>query len=391
MSVSTVPTAAFVTCRNVQPCSSSSHCTSMIRATTPGGDVRRPPVPTASRPEPRSTPADGTWTRRDELTPRHPRREGSRRGRRAPPRAGRSSGSRVPSARWSSWPGRRRACARRVSAWRSDQAKTSTAAAIDDSATAAFGAGPGRPSSRRTSDGPGHVRDEHRRQRFEPQRSCSFAASAASRVLLVGGDRLVLDAVVGGQLAAAQREQRGREQRAPPPPRSPGPRGRDGAARSRPPPRPPPRRSPGRPGRAVAPPAARALTSGITASASARRASPRAPGTASNPRTRGLGPLAVRMPPSRARTAAAQCVGPWTSSPLRRAMPPRRSFSDSVTPAPAARGRGRSGRRSPGRARRCARRRRGSAERSRAASCASGGRSRRRHTRERRRGTNASR
>jgi hypothetical protein len=30
-------------------------------------------------------------------------------------------------------------------------------------------------------------------------------------VVLVGGDRLVLDAVIGGQLAAAQREQRGAE------------------------------------------------------------------------------------------------------------------------------------------------------------------------------------
>ena len=47
------------------------------------------------------------------------------------------------------------------------------------------------------------------------------------------------------------------------------------------------------------------------------------------PRTRGLGPEATAIAPSAARTAAAQCVGPWTSRPLRSAMPPRRSFSGS--------------------------------------------------------------
>src|SRR4051812_8275325 len=69
------------------------------------------------------------------------------------------------------------------------------------------------------------------------------------------------------------------------------------------------------------------LTSGMTAIASPRRTTPRTPASFSTARTRGLRPEAVAIVPSCRRTAAAQCVGPWTSRPLRSAMPPRRSFS----------------------------------------------------------------
>jgi len=72
------------------------------------------------------------------------------------------------------------------------------------------------------------------------------------------------------------------------------------------------------------------LTSGITANASASRATPRTPGIGSTARSRGLRPDATSMPPSAPRTAAAQWVGPWTSRPLRRAIPPRRILSAGV-------------------------------------------------------------
>jgi hypothetical protein len=68
------------------------------------------------------------------------------------------------------------------------------------------------------------------------------------------------------------------------------------------------------------------LTSGITANASPSRTTPRTPGTPSTPLTRGLRPEATRISPCLSRTAAAQWVGPCTSRPLRRAIPPRRSL-----------------------------------------------------------------
>jgi hypothetical protein len=52
------------------------------------------------------------------------------------------------------------------------------------------------------------------------------------------------------------------------------------------------------------------LTSGITANASASRATPRTPGIGSAARSRGLRPLATFTAPSLVRTAAAHCVGP---------------------------------------------------------------------------------
>src|SRR4051812_23245161 len=69
------------------------------------------------------------------------------------------------------------------------------------------------------------------------------------------------------------------------------------------------------------------LTSGMTTIASPRRTTPRTPASFSTALARGLRPEAVAIVPSRRRTAAAQCVGPWTRRPLRSAMPPRRSLS----------------------------------------------------------------
>src|SRR3954469_2122004 len=76
------------------------------------------------------------------------------------------------------------------------------------------------------------------------------------------------------------------------------------------------------------------LTSGMTANASPRRASPASPGMSSRPWNGGLGPLATLTDPSLARTAADQCEGPWTSRPLRIAMPPRRSLSSGTGKEP---------------------------------------------------------
>ena len=89
-------------------------------------------------------------------------------------------GSRVPSTRWSSWPGRRSARAVAVSEWRSDHAKTSTAAPSDASWTATFAAGEGRSSARRSAAVPARFAAMSGAMRCEPQRSCSFVASRAS-------------------------------------------------------------------------------------------------------------------------------------------------------------------------------------------------------------------
>ena len=71
------------------------------------------------------------------------------------------------------------------------------------------------------------------------------------------------------------------------------------------------------------------FTSGITTIASASFTTPRIPGrrAAARPPSSGLRPEATFTSPSSVRTAAAQCVGPCTSRPLRSAMPPSRSLS----------------------------------------------------------------
>ncbi len=112
------------------------------------------------------------------------------------------------------------------------------------------------------------------------------------------------------------------------------------------------------------------FTSGITAIASASLTTPRTPGTrsAALPPRSGLRPDATLTSPEPVRTAAAQWVGPCTSKPFRRAMPPRRSFSSgtgaviSASPPSAQR---RSSPQARGRQPGCARRRRGSAARTR--------------------------
>ena len=120
--------------------------------------------------------------------------------------------------------------------------------------------------------------------RCEPQRSCSLAASAASGdVLLVGGDRLVLDAVVGG---GARRPRSAATARAPS--RRPAPASSPSIeARSR------RRRSepaaaacdgdgdvPSGSRTAGAPAGRRSLTSSVTLEARSRRTTPRRPGNA---------------------------------------------------------------------------------------------------------------
>ena len=75
----------------------------------------------------------------------------------------------------------------------------------------------------------------------------------------------------------------------------------------------------------------RRRTSGSTAIASASFSGPRTSGAlaASSGAIRGFGSEATAISPSGPRTAAAQWVGPWISSPLRSAIPPRRKVSRS--------------------------------------------------------------
>ena len=125
----------------------------------------------------------------------------------------RSSGSRVPSRRWISKPGRRSALAVRVSLLRSHHANTSTAAAVEAIVTAPAASGPGRSTRAAQQHRAGEVGGEQRRH--EVRAAAVVLLGGLRRVglvgRLVGGDRLVLDAVVLGQLAAAQGERGGHE------------------------------------------------------------------------------------------------------------------------------------------------------------------------------------
>ena len=136
---------------------------------------------------------------------------GSRQARRAPrrvaPRSARASrtgaASRSPDGET---PGRG------GSRWlRSDQANISTEAATPASVTATPATGPRAPSTERTITFPAMVEISIGATRLEPQRSCSFAVIGRVLALLVARDRLVLHAVVGGELGVAQRERRGRQ------------------------------------------------------------------------------------------------------------------------------------------------------------------------------------
>ena len=66
------------------------------------------------------------------------------------------------------------------SAWRSVQAKTSTAAAVEASATAPPMIGFGRSTARLSSSVPARLAASIGAIRCEPQRSCSLVASRAS-------------------------------------------------------------------------------------------------------------------------------------------------------------------------------------------------------------------
>ena len=226
-------------------------------------------------------------------------------------RADRRAGSRGP--------GRRSALASGVSALRSDHAKTSTAAAIDASATAPPAAGPGFSSARRSSNVPGEVRGEHRRDEVRAAAVVLLGGLARRRRrLLVGRDRLVLDAVVGGELAVAQRQQRGRQRDSRPPPRRRAPRGAPGAAAGTEAPAIAPSTRASWKGSLAA--GSARLTSGITTIASPSRTTPRTPGTPSKARSRGLRPEATSSSPAlvahgggpvrRARARAGRCAAP---------------------------------------------------------------------------------
>ena len=194
----------------------------------------------------------------------------------------------------------------------------------------ACAAGPGRSTTRAQQRGAGEVRGQQRRHQVR----------AAAVVLLGGVAASASSVLVGARSPCARRRGRPRGRR------RAGRRvdGSDDSARParsrRPRPRIAPaqhacRRAPRRPSRR----APRVLEGQLRlgqralderddgdrlaeahdAAQRRRRVSTRRAGAA-------CGPRRPRSSPSRRRTAAAQCVGPCTSRPLRSAMPPRRSF-----------------------------------------------------------------
>ena len=274
--------------------------------------------------------------------PRRPRRDSTRRisAIAASPTSSCSAvGSLVAQWRWISRPGVWKASASGSPWWRSDQANISTASEAPPRPTPARSAAPGSSTRRSSSDGAGGGEQHHRHDQVGAAAVVLFGhAGDVGDPLLVGGDRLVLDAVVGGEVAVHQGDQRRHRadrlhqplaQRA----------GAQGAAQQ--PGQPPasrrPRRAPAGPRTAAAPTAA-------AAAPAAAPPSPRPVSPARAARARGRpGPApapacAPRRPRSgrrRSRTAAAQWVGPWISSPLRSAIPPSRSGSRfSFSPVP---------------------------------------------------------
>ena len=128
--------------------------------------------------------------------------------RQARPRAARASAP-VATSRWISWPGAWNARARAASWWRSLQANISTAIEAPPRPTPARATGPGRSTSRSRSTVPPAESSIIGTIRLEPQRSCSLGTVGdVLDPLLVGGDRLVLDPVVGGEVAVHQRHHR---------------------------------------------------------------------------------------------------------------------------------------------------------------------------------------
>ena len=249
--------------------------------------------------------------------------------------------------------------------------------------------------------------DQHRRHQVRAAALVLLGrAGRVVRARLVGADRLVLDPVVGGEVAVAERHH------------APGPgRARPGRARGRRLLLPLPQRPAGgggddhrrdHPDVLEGQPRRRAAcirTSGISRKASASRSGPRSSGTrpASPGASTGFGPRRPRSrrcrrgprPPRRwARGSAARCGAPSRPAAGRLLAPRsvRRPRSGaSLTRASASAGRRRSGRRARRRRRAPARRRRGSAAPPRAAGSGGAGRSRRRRHRGRRSGTSCCR
>ena len=196
---------------------------------------------------------------------------------------------------------------------------------------ASRGRAPGRAGARaraRRATLPAAVGGE---QRPDQVRAAALVLLRARLAVLVGPDRDVLGAVVGGELAAAQREQRRRERRA-----------RPRAARARPRAEPVERAHDldGRPRWRASPRARRALErqprlgqpppelAGGTRTP--RRAAAGRAGTAAGTprREQALArATATLSSPSSVRTAHAHAVGPWTSTPFGSAIPPSRILS----------------------------------------------------------------
>ena len=234
--------------------------------------------------------------------------------------------------RWISRPGVWKASASGSPWWRSLQANISTAIEAPPRPTPARASGPGLLDQPLEQDGAADREQHHRRDQVRAAAIVLLRdRGGVVEPLLVGGDRLVLDPVVGGEVAIDE-----------------GDEGRDGTdhlddrlAQGR---RCRGARAGRRSRRGVAPIAAitRGSSNGSRAAGSRRRDQRQYRhrlGEFQRPAQAGKRgpPAAVRAPasrsearaiePSAARTAAAQCVGPWISSPLRSAIPPSRNCS----------------------------------------------------------------
>ena len=166
------------------PSSRPAGTTASRRARSRRGGTASAPTSASSRRAARR-PADGALDAQDLLQRRRARPRAARRSARAcPPRAGSRS------------PGGGALAPARVSEWRSDQPKTSTATAIEPSATTPSAAGPLQPglAHRHVAE---RGRRQHRRDQVRAAAVVLLGRVGRLAVLLVGGDRLVLDAVVG--------------------------------------------------------------------------------------------------------------------------------------------------------------------------------------------------
>ena len=229
--------------------------------------------------------------------------------------------------------GRRNRRVNREFGWRSLQANTSTATAALPTPTATSAAGPRSPA-RRAATLPMARGREHRSHQVRAAAIVLLRRLGRRLAVLVGGDRLVLNAVVGRQLARRAGQQRRREAHE-------GHRrlaAHVAAARVRflraaarrplariawpPSARRPSRRGSADPASAVAPGSARLTRITAIASASLHAAHPGTPSAALPPRS-GLGPappdlarIVAHGRASRARARAARCAGPCAQAQL---------------------------------------------------------------------------